>query len=159
MEGRSSPCACRHGRMKAQVPKTQQRLVDRHARASRRLPARARSCSATIRVRRIGPASLHSSKPVIAPRRSANLLHRCAHQAGQSLACLASRRTHALGVGGRALHQQTRGVTQRIAHTPERQLIVHLPHSFELSRAITFFRIAVSLGALGSVSSRKVARA
>lgn len=51
----------------------------------------------------------------IAQRRSASLLHRRAHQAGQPLARLASRRAHALGLGGRALHQQTRGVIRRTA--------------------------------------------
>ena len=51
----------------------------------------------------------------IARRRPASLPHRRAHQARQSLARRASRRTHALGLGGRAFHQQTRGVTRRIA--------------------------------------------
>jgi hypothetical protein len=51
----------------------------------------------------------------IAQRRSASLLHRRAHQAGQPLARLASRRAHALGLCGRALHQQTRGVIRRTA--------------------------------------------
>jgi len=50
-----------------------------------------------------------------AGRRSAGLPHRRAHQACQSLACLASRRANALGLGGRALYLQTRGVIRRTA--------------------------------------------
>src|SRR6516162_10024814 len=47
----------------------------------------------------------------IARRRSANLLHRRAHQTGQSLARLSSRRADALDLGSGALDKQTRGVT------------------------------------------------
>src|SRR6516162_8541147 len=47
----------------------------------------------------------------IARRRSANLLHRRAHQTGQSLAHLSSRRADAVDLGGGALDKQTRGVT------------------------------------------------
>src|SRR5258708_4756566 len=44
-------------------------------------------------------------------RRSASLLHRRAHQAGQSLAGLAHRRTDAMGLGGRARRNPPSGVT------------------------------------------------
>ena len=54
-------------------------------------------------------------------RRSASLPRRRAHQARQSLARLASRRAHALGLGGRALGQQTRGVTPAPAKKSSRQ--------------------------------------
>jgi hypothetical protein len=52
---------------------------------------------------------------------STGLLHRCAHQAGQSLARLPHRRAHALGLGGRALDQQTRGVTPALARKSSRR--------------------------------------
>ena len=45
-------------------------------------------------------------------RRSASLLHRRAHQARQPLARLASRRAHALGLGGRALSKPPSSVTR-----------------------------------------------
>ena len=48
----------------------------------------------------------------IAWRRSASLLRRRAHKTRQSLASLAPRRAHALGLGGAAVHRSPRGVSR-----------------------------------------------
>jgi hypothetical protein len=52
-------------------------------------------------------------------RRSAGLLHRRADEARQPLARRSHRRAHAMGLGGRAFGQGTRGLTLR----PENQAI------------------------------------
>src|SRR5262249_12966215 len=57
-----------------------------------------------------GPVLLRSSKPQAAWHRSATTSPTCS-QARQSLARFANRRTHALDLGSRALHQQFRGMT------------------------------------------------
>jgi hypothetical protein len=59
--------------------------------------------------------------PQIERRRSASLLRRRAQQAHQPLARLAARRTHAVGMGGRALQQQTRGVSGSSGQKSSRQ--------------------------------------
>jgi excisionase family DNA binding protein len=58
----------------------------------------------------------------IARRQSASLLHRCAHQARQSVARLAARRAHALGLGNPAPEQQARSLTTRIAPQSDKKI-------------------------------------
>ena len=56
-------------------------------------------------------------------RRSAILLRRRAHQAGQSLAGLAHRRTHALGMDGRPIGRQSRRLTPTPTARTQKQAI------------------------------------
>jgi hypothetical protein len=113
--GRRTPSAlllcvrCRNMR----VPETP---TSRKGHSPHRAQSRKRALPpATIRVRRTGPALFRLSNCKLHGFDPQAYFGRRAQQARQSLARLASRRAHALGLAGRALHQRSRDAPNRAA--------------------------------------------